>query len=293
VSGAVWIARGGALGDTFVLAPALAALRAARSDLELVGLGRLAALAPLRDAGLLDRSLDFESQDAWRAFAPAVEPPTELARELAGAELLISFGFGPLREELAALLRRDQVDRPAFPRDHSLPVWRYLHAALARELGPLGEPPPAPLASLRRGAASSRVWIHPGSGAAAKNWPLPHFLALARDLDARGIPSTFALGEAESPELEVELRRAGREVARLQLTELVPELAAARAWIGNDSGLVHLAALIGVPTLALFQASDERAWHPYGPRVRALGARGAPASIEEARRALRELLEST
>lgn len=293
MSGAIWIARGGALGDTFVLAPALAALRAAQPARELVGLGRLAALAPLRDAGLLDRAIDFETREAWRAFAPTVPPPAALARELAGAESMISFGFGPLREELATLLRRGHVDRPAFPRESSIPVWRYLHAALARQLGPLGEPPPAPLAPLRRGAESPRVWIHPGSGAGSKNWPLPRFLALARDLDARGIPSAFALGEAESAELEADLRRAGREVARLALDAILHELAAARVWIGNDSGLVHLAALIGVPTLALFQASDERAWHPFGPRVRALGARGAPASIDEARSALRELIDIT
>jgi ADP-heptose:LPS heptosyltransferase len=291
MSGALWIARGGALGDVFVLAPALAALRVAQPERELAALGRGRALAILRDAGLLDRIVDFEGRDAWRAFAPGTELPQHLARELAGGERLLSFGFGALRAELASAFSRGAVDRAPFPRESGLPVWRYLHAACARELGPLPEPPSAPLERLRRRDGNPRAWIHPGSGARAKNWPLERFLALARELEQRGLACSFALGEAEDERLEAELRAAGVVPQRLELAPLVRELASAALYIGNDSGLMHLSALMGVPTLALFQASDERAWEPFGPRVRALGERGAPATLDDARAALRELLE--
>ncbi|MBL8899731.1 MAG: glycosyltransferase family 9 protein [Planctomycetes bacterium] len=292
MSGALWIARGGALGDVFVLAPALAALRIAEPARELCALGRGSALQVLRDAGLLDRVVDAEGSEAWRAFAPGTAIPERVAEQLVDGERLLSFGFGALRAELAGKLRRGAIDRPPFPRESSLPVWRYLHAACARAFGPLPEPPSAPLERLRRAPTSRRVWIHPGSGSRAKNWPLEHFLALARELEQRDLKCSFALGEAEDERLEAALRAAGRAPQRLRLEALIDELAGAALWIGNDSGLVHLAALIGVPTLALFQASDERAWEPFGPRVRALGSCGAPASIAEARAAMHELLQS-
>ncbi|MBK9385147.1 MAG: glycosyltransferase family 9 protein [Planctomycetes bacterium] len=290
MSGALWIARGGALGDVFVLAPALAALRAAHPARELAALGRGRALEILRAAGLLDRAVDVEASEAWRAFAPGTAGAERLARELEGGDSLLSFGFGALRPEIASTLRRGAVDRAPFPREGGLPVWRYLHAACARVFGPLPEPMSAPLAALRRGEAPRRAWIHPGSGGRAKNWPLANFLALARELEDRGLPCSFALGEAEDERCEAELRAAGIAPQRLELEALVRELASAALYLGNDSGLMHLAALMGVPTLALFQASDERAWEPYGPRVRALGERGAPATLDEARAALQELL---
>lgn len=41
-------------------------------------------------------------------------------------------------------------------------------------------------------------------------------------------------------------------------------------FIGNDSGLMHIAAAMGVPTLGLFGPSDERIYGPYGPRCLAV-----------------------
>jgi ADP-heptose:LPS heptosyltransferase len=54
----------------------------------------------------------------------------------------------------------------------------------------------------------------------------------------------------------------------------------ARLFIGNDSGLMHLAAAAGAPTLGLFGPSDERLYAPWGPKARTL--RG-PRSFEEIR----------
>ncbi|HWB53686.1 MAG TPA: glycosyltransferase family 9 protein, partial [Tepidisphaeraceae bacterium] len=49
--------------------------------------------------------------------------------------------------------------------------------------------------------------------------------------------------------------------------ELLKELRQARVFVGNDSGPAHLAGIIGVPTVALFGASDSRLWKPLGPHV--------------------------
>ncbi len=90
---------------------------------------------------------------------------------------------------------------------------------------------------------SGSVLIHPGSGSPKKNWP--HFEVLMNRL--RGsipLPTDLTL-----PELSAHLRRC-------------------RAYIGNDSGITHLAAYIGCPTVALFGPTDPRVWGPIGRRVR-------------------------
>jgi hypothetical protein len=54
------------------------------------------------------------------------------------------------------------------------------------------------------------------------------------------------------------------------LEELAAMLCGARAFVGADSGPAHLAAQLGVPTLALFGPTDPAIWAPIGPRVRVL-----------------------
>jgi len=99
--------------------------------------------------------------------------------------------------------------------------------------------------------------IHPFAGSAKKRWPLERFQELARRL-ARHMPVEWCAG----PEDELPgARRFG------DLYELACWLAAARIYIGNDSGPTHLAAAVGTPVVALFGPSDPAVWAPRGPRV--------------------------
>ena len=54
------------------------------------------------------------------------------------------------------------------------------------------------------------------------------------------------------------------------LYELACWLRGARIYVGNDSGISHLAAAVGTPVLALFRSSDPRRWAPRGPTVNAV-----------------------
>jgi ADP-heptose:LPS heptosyltransferase len=53
------------------------------------------------------------------------------------------------------------------------------------------------------------------------------------------------------------------------LYELACWLRGARIFVGNDSGISHLAAAVGTPVLVFFSASDPRIWSPRGPAVQA------------------------
>ena len=101
--------------------------------------------------------------------------------------------------------------------------------------------------------------IHPFSGSARKNWPLAKFRALAEKLELV-MPLKWCAG-VEDPPLAGAVRID-------DLYELACWLAKARMYIGNDSGITHLAAAVGTPVLALFGPTDPEVWAPRGPNVR-------------------------
>lgn len=104
--------------------------------------------------------------------------------------------------------------------------------------------------------STGEVLVHPGSGSPAKNWP--HFEELADSLkDVR-----FLAGPAE------ELFQSRHRVDRQKpLAEIVRQLRSCRAFVGNDSGITHLAAYLGCPAIALFGSTDPAVWGPIGRRV--------------------------
>jgi heptosyltransferase-3 len=108
--------------------------------------------------------------------------------------------------------------------------------------------------------------IHPGSGSPGKNWPAARFAALVESFGAaRWLLVSGPADEAATAFLET---LPGACVARdLPLRVLAALLARAGAYVGNDSGITHLAAASGAPTIALFGATDPRLWAPIGPRV--------------------------
>jgi ADP-heptose:LPS heptosyltransferase len=97
--------------------------------------------------------------------------------------------------------------------------------------------------------------IHPFSGSAKKCWPLERYRELASRL---GMPVRWCAGPEET------LEDAGRID---DLYELAGWLATARVYIGNDSGITHLAAAVGTPVVALFGPTDPRIWAPRGRDV--------------------------
>jgi heptosyltransferase-2 len=104
---------------------------------------------------------------------------------------------------------------------------------------------------------SRKVLIHARSGSPKKNWPYFSEL-MARLNESQTIPEN------------------------LPLLELMHEISTARVFIGNDSGITHLAAYIGCPTVALFGPTDPRTWGPVGRRARIIWkARLEDISVDE------------
>jgi ADP-heptose:LPS heptosyltransferase len=103
---------------------------------------------------------------------------------------------------------------------------------------------------------SDRLLLHPGSGSNLKVWP--HFEALA----SRFPGAEVLLGPADRP-----LAVSNRRLENLPLAQVADCLRECGAFVGNDSGITHLAAYFGVPVVALFGPTDPAIWGPIGRRV--------------------------
>jgi ADP-heptose:LPS heptosyltransferase len=115
--------------------------------------------------------------------------------------------------------------------------------------------------------------VHPGAGGAAKRWPAEAFARVVTTVAARARTNVLVhQGPADAEAIAALRRHLGAGVVWLvepALPALAGVLARAQVYLGNDSGVSHLAAALGVPALVLF---DERhlAWRPWwtGARVR-------------------------
>lgn len=137
------------------------------------------------------------------------------------------------------------------------------------------------------------VLLH-ATSARAKHWSAAHWVELGTKLESRGIFSLLPWGgAAERARAEDLARSVPRAMVppALPLAEVASLLAAAHAVIGVDTGLTHLAAALGRPTVGAYCATDPRATGLYGcARAVNLGGVGAPPSAQEVLRALAPLL---
>lgn len=118
-----------------------------------------------------------------------------------------------------------------------------------------------------------------------KLWPEEHWIRVGRALHQRGLTCLLPSGSADERARAERLAQAipaAVALAPLSLAELAAHIAAARIVIGVDTGLVHLAAALGRPVLALFCASDPALTGVYAttPAIN-LGARGRPPAAED------------
>jgi heptosyltransferase-2 len=150
---------------------------------------------------------------------------------------------------------------------------------------PLGAAPPAqwPLPEIRVGADEIAKWraangltddkrrivaLAPGAVGAGKAWPVEHYTALARQLADDG-HAVWVLGGPNEIALAMQIAGMGgnavRDLTGKDLRHAAVALAAADAAVANDSGLMHIAAAIGTPTVAIFGPSSPTHWAPLNP----------------------------
>jgi heptosyltransferase-3 len=236
--------RPGAIGDLIVSLPALESLRA--DYLEVWVAQQNVPLIQFADAV---HSIGSTGLDLLE-FAQS----PKLVERLQAFDDIISW-YGSSRPEF-----RDTIDRlklpfrflPASPPDSKLhAVDFYLnqvpHVEHALACSKILKVAPQPREDL--------AVIHPFASSLRKRWPLENFREVARRLK---MPVRWCAGPEEELADAIRINN---------LYDLACWLARARVYIGNDSGISHLAAAVGTPTIVLFGPTDPAVWAPLGSRV--------------------------
>jgi len=258
----------GALGDLICFAPALRELvrrygdyrveLMARSELARFAVGRLGVAA----AHSLDRA------EVGGLFVGAVPPATrQFFGAFAAVHSFFAAGDPGFRAALSAVAREAHFYPFRPPGEGHM-----AEAYLGLVGGGMDAEPGVVLLAEDRAAASAVVTrmggrepgllLLPGSGSRAKNWPVENFIALAEMFAARD--PLAVLGPAEE-DLGPRLRESRVAVVRgLELGTVAALAARVGVFVGNDSGVSHLAAAAGARGVVLFGPTDPARWRPRG-----------------------------
>jgi heptosyltransferase II len=132
----------------------------------------------------------------------------------------------------------------------------------------------------------SIVTLAPGAIGAGKAWPAGHYAELARALTAGGA-AVWVLGGPSEQALAAKVAAAGgaqvRDLTGGDLRNAILADAAADAAVTNDSGLMHVAAALGTPTVAIFGPTSPWHWKPLNPLAAIIEPPGDEAAAKRAR----------
>jgi predicted lipopolysaccharide heptosyltransferase III len=108
--------------------------------------------------------------------------------------------------------------------------------------------------------------IHPAAAFATKQWAAENFGQLAKELNGRGLGIVAIAGPTETQVIEELKQSTTAPVVAwtdLSLPEITALLARARLFIGNDSGIAHMAAAVKAPSVVIFGSSNRIHWRPW------------------------------
>jgi hypothetical protein len=295
------VIRAGALGDTVLTFPALSLLRRRYPDAEITAIGRLELWETAGD--LIDRAMsiddprvaglvagELQEPATWLegvdlAIAWTARDPREVLRRAGAREVVHASPYPPpgvhaaqwLVECLSPLLPESEGSLAVYGVELGIPGGcASLRRQTQRDCGTSGKS-----TARWRGRAEALdyvpvqttvgdegpAFIHPGAGAMWKRWPAERFAALGERLRQAGLPVVLIEGPADEGAVAAVQRAVNRPfpvLRGLSPAQLGDELRRGRLFVGNDSGVTHLAAWTGVPTLALFGPTDPASWAPLG-----------------------------
>ena len=243
------VIRPGAIGDCILAMPAIRHVSCEYTELWIPS-----AVVPLcRELADVVRPLASTGIDL--VGIGDLEMPAALSQKLRSFDSIVSW-YGTNRPEFREAMLGTGVPCEFYA---ALPPQEYREHATDFLLGQVGGPEGLiPRMEVQGVTKRDAVVIHPFSGSKRKNWPIERYRELAARLPAR-------VEWSAGPEEEL------AEATRFDdLYEQAQWIAGAWLYIGNDSGITHLAAATGTATLALFGPTCPGTWAPRGENVTVL-----------------------
>ena len=289
----ILVIRGGAIGDFILTLPAITALRRQfpQAHLEVLGYPHIAGLAVA--GGLVDRVQPIEARGLAGFFARDGILEPDLRDYFSEFDLVVSYLYDPdeiFQTNVRLCLFGQYIAGPHRP-DETEPIHATQVYLKPLERLAIFDADPVPRLTLKQIADAGRAYpalrdpdaqrrvptiaLHPGSSSEKKNWPeskWAEFIAWLAASTKLGL--LFVGGEAEGGRLQglaEAVPRERRKIAQgLPLPELAQQLQSCTAFVGHDSGISHLAAALGLPSLLLWGNTLDEIWRPQGNRVAVL-----------------------
>lgn len=262
--------RGGALGDFILTLPLIDSLRQHWPGAHIALVGNKAAASLALHTGQLDEVIS-QHDSRWAGLYSPASLAEPLRNWLNQFDLVLNFWpdrDGTLARHLASVPRPRTIHLEAHPAfDHATehfcrPLAELgIHISDTHALVPtlrLKTPHPGPFV----GTA-----FHPGSGSETKNWPASRWNSLIPLLDR-----PVLVGSHQDEEAISRITSESERAIDLPLLVLAQTLEKARLYIGHDTGVSHLAAAVGTPSVVLFGPTNPDQWAPKGEHVRVLRA---------------------
>lgn len=278
----ILILRGGALGDTLLTLPAIYGIRKQWPDSIITVMCRPSLHAFVKTLGLASECRSIDDRLPARLGISGVELDAPERDFLSRFGLIVSYLHDPDGViESNLLMNSSAIVVVVDP----LPGASHYEQAMFAPLGlsAISELKCEISNEVRRCflrqagiCATPYISIHPGSGSPKKNWPLRNFIEVARRLSAsRGLKTVWLLGEADD-ELRMALGKNSVDKSSvhygLPFEEVAALLVHASCYLGNDSGISHLAVLCGTPSVIVFGPSDAFVWGHQSKRVSIVSA---------------------
>ena len=285
----ILIIRPGAIGDTLLTLPVIQALRTKYDQSHITLVGNAAVLPLAHASSIVDDIYDYQEVGWSSLFLTESRGDVRLETMVQHTQLAICWLRDPTGI-VARNLKQAGIEkvivapgRPDSTTSQAMHITTYLAKTSGIETWqqPLQEITLSLPSIIAQEKGRGTVAIHPGSGAIRKCWPIEYFAEVIYYLWQQDRAVLLLAGPAEQERLALlcsllqSYPRIGQceYLIEASLLTVAQRLQQCQCYIGNDTGLTHLAAMLGLPTVALFGPSDPVLWHPPGPRVNLLHER--------------------
>jgi heptosyltransferase III len=278
----ILIIRAGALGDTLMLMPAINAMRC---DHEVIIAGRLPGIEYLNP--YVDRCIDLERGE-WHKLYNANALFDTLSIMPDHVIGFLNDRDNIVFDNLTRLFKGAKINIfSPFPEPGSETHVALYMANTIQSTGVRIDPDEAfdealrkPLMGLKTGKGK-RIVLHPGSGSKKKNYPPEFWFKLIKGIREKTAPEFFHITILVGPaEQDIAKNFDNMDVyVSLDKESLLSVLDNTCLYIGHDSGVTHLAAMMGINIIALFRGSSIQNWHPLGHSVKIVEEKGDLKSV--------------
>lgn len=271
--------RYGAIGDSLMAFPILRAIRAKYPNSHITFIGHAAIVQLAQESGLAEEAHDPTSfpwgelyddegirSPAWRNLLQQTDLAISLLRN----------GADPLKPNLLVAGAREAI--VAHEYQHPVPqkhVVEYLAHSIGLEDIRADAIPPIALRNKTLYPYNPPIAIHPGCSDPARRWSAASFAAIINALLRQNQPVLLLAGPLDDEQLRKVQRHIKEKLSpglltilrNAPLVEVAQQIQHCKCYLGNDSGITHLAALLGVPTVVLMHRAYIVHMHPLGPAV--------------------------